>query len=96
MTQQTQWVAVTAEGAEQLPGFRCGGCGQVKWQAEPPTQPCDICPAPVVDRDPAPSPTIEEPPSVTAALKDLLPPKPAEERRPRSRIPGLTKLQEDE
>jgi O-methyltransferase len=50
MTTHTQWIPITSDGAAPVPGFKCDGCGQVRWGAAPPTEPCELCvsaPAPV-------------------------------------------------
>lgn len=90
MSHHTQWIPVSAEGAEQQPGFRCDGCGQVKWQAEQPDEACELCAesvptretfAPPADRDPAPSPTIEAPTiDLTEALSGPVPKAPQSRR----------------
>lgn len=59
MTTHTQWIEVHSDGAAPRIGWRCDGCGQVKWQEEQPDAPCDLC-------DYEKPPTIEE---ITAVRK---------------------------
>ena len=99
MTTHTQWIEVRSDGAAPVPGWRCDGCGQVKWQDEQPDEACDICAetAPVpetsegerpAESQPAIASVVEQPVSRTAGETEPAPP-----RRTRSRNPGLS--QED-
>ncbi len=100
MTQHQQWIEVQGDGAAPQTGWRCDGCGQVKWQEQKPAEPCELCPidgpggsafigAFVAERLNDPKPGGADAP--TAALpenvQDELPAKP----KRGSRIPGLTK-----
>lgn len=89
MTQHTQWVEVRSDGAFQQVGWRCDGCGQVKWQDEAPDEACDIC------AEAAPTPETSAPPAETvtpgfqrvADEAEKLKEEPAKPRRSRTSSP---------
>lgn len=66
MTTHTQWIEVHGDGAVRVIGWRCDGCGQVKWQDEQPDEACDLC------AEQAPAPATSAPPASALAqpLKD--------------------------
>ncbi len=71
MTTHTQWIEVHSDGAAPITGWRCDGCGQVKWQDDAPDEACDIC------AEAAPVPETSAPPTPP---ENLEPPKPASRR----------------
>lgn len=54
MTTHTQWIEVHSDGAAPSTGWRCDGCGQVKWQDEAPDEACDICAEAAPERETLP------------------------------------------
>jgi len=89
MTTHTQWIEVRSDGAAPVPGWRCDGCGQVKWQDEQPDEACDICAGDVIAMKPETTEGTDPVPGATDGVQVA----PAPPRRTRSRNPGLS--QED-
>lgn len=85
MTQHQQWIEVQGDGAAPQAGWRCDGCGQVKWQEQKPTTPCEICAETPGERAVVVASTAVEP----AAGSDGIQTAPKPKRGARN--PGLTK-----